>query len=221
MSKGRIIVIEGACDGIGKTTQYELLKEKLEKEGKVYTHHFPSYNSDQGKLVEKYLSGELGDKKELSNYLIHDLYAIDRAVTWLTELKQKYDEGYTILLDRYTTSSEFYQSVFIDSENGKKEFVNFVEDYEYNKLGIGKPDLVIFLTAPYDVVTKFRNERKENEGISNDIHERDAEFMRKVYDNGMFISNYLGWSIVDCSYKNSFKNKEEISNYIYNLVKNL
>ena len=29
MSKGRIIVIEGACDGIGKSTQYSLLKEKL------------------------------------------------------------------------------------------------------------------------------------------------------------------------------------------------
>ena len=221
MKKGRIIVLEGACDGIGKTTQYELLKEKLEKEEKVYTHHFPSYNTDHGKMVEKYLSGELGDKKELSNYLIHNLYAIDRAITWLTELKQKYEEGYTILLDRYTTSSEFYQSVFIEDDEEKKEFINFVEDYEYNKLGIGRPDLVIFLTAPYDVITKFRNERKNNEGIINDIHEKDTSFLKKVYENGNKISKYLGWKEVDCSSDNTFKNKEEISNYIYNLVKNM
>ena len=50
MKKGRIIVIEGACDGIGKSTQYNLLKEKLGD--KVITHHFPTYNSYQGKGVE-------------------------------------------------------------------------------------------------------------------------------------------------------------------------
>ena len=45
MSKGNLIVIEGACDGIGKSTQYNLLKERLKKEGsKVICHHFPSYD---------------------------------------------------------------------------------------------------------------------------------------------------------------------------------
>ena len=29
--KGKLIVIEGACDGIGKSTQYNLIKKKLEK----------------------------------------------------------------------------------------------------------------------------------------------------------------------------------------------
>ena len=54
MKKGKLIVIEGACDGIGKTTQYNLLKERLEKEGeKIISHHFPSYNTYQGKPVEE------------------------------------------------------------------------------------------------------------------------------------------------------------------------
>ena len=40
---GKLIVIEGACDGIGKTTQYELLKEKLITAGeKVSNHNFPT-----------------------------------------------------------------------------------------------------------------------------------------------------------------------------------
>ena len=52
MNQGKIIVIEGACDGIGKTTQYELLyKHLLADNSKVTTHHFPSYNVYQGKGV--------------------------------------------------------------------------------------------------------------------------------------------------------------------------
>lgn len=53
---GKLIVVEGACDGIGKSTQYNYLKEHLIKDGYVVdSHHFPSYNTYQGVPVEKYL----------------------------------------------------------------------------------------------------------------------------------------------------------------------
>ena len=79
---GKIIVIEGACDGIGKSTQYNLLKKELEKNGNVITHHFPSYDTSQGRGVECYLNGEFGEIKNLSPYFVNNLYAYDRAVTW-------------------------------------------------------------------------------------------------------------------------------------------
>ena len=50
MKKGKLIVIEGACDGIGKTTQFELLKERLSADNDIVSHHFPTYNTDQGSL---------------------------------------------------------------------------------------------------------------------------------------------------------------------------
>ena len=46
-------------------------------------------------------------------------------VTWEKKLKEKYEEGYTILLDRYTTSSIIYQSCLIeDLEERKKLNLN-------------------------------------------------------------------------------------------------
>ena len=61
MAKGKLIVVEGACDGIGKTTQYEMLFKHLESDGNVVSkHHFPSYNTYQGAPVERYLKGEYG-----------------------------------------------------------------------------------------------------------------------------------------------------------------
>ena len=221
MKQGKIIVIEGACDGIGKTTQYEMLYKNLSEEGKVTTHHFPTYNSYQGKAIEKYLNGEYGNIKNLSPYFVNSIYAQDRAITWYTELKKQYDGGNIILLDRYTTSSLIYQSALLESEEEKKEFIDYVMDYEYKKLGIPKPDKVIFLNAPFELVAKLRNERKNNEGIKNDIHERNTEFMRKVYDNANFVAEYLLWDIIECSKDDKMKPKEEINKEIYKKIKKI
>lgn len=222
MKKGKLIVIEGACDGIGKTTQYNLLKERLEKEGeKIISHHFPSYNTYQGKPVEEYLKGNLGSPKDLSPYFVNSLYAIDRAITWETELKKEYEEGNTILLDRYTTSSLIYQSALIEDIEEKKKFIDYVIDFEYEKLNIAKPDNVIFLTAPLDLVNSLRKKRKEEEGeaIEGDIHEKDLAFQKKVYENALFIADYLNWYVIECTLNDKMKSKEDIHEEMYKIVK--
>ncbi len=216
---GKLIVIEGACDGIGKTTQFELLKTKLNNLGyNVVSHHFPSYGEYQGSSVEHYLKGEYGSPSTLSPYFINNLYAIDRAVTWNTKLKKEYENN-IILLDRYTTSSLIYQSVFIDNIEEKKKFINFVIDFEYKKLGIKEPDLVIFLDAPYELVTFMRKNRNQNDGVKNDVYEKDTILMKKIYENAKFVSKYLNFSIVNCSKNNQMKSIDEIHNQIYKLVK--
>ena len=220
MSKGKLIVIEGACDGIGKTTQYKKLYEKLSKEGEVVRQHFPSYETKQGALPTAYLAGEYGDKNDLSQYFVHALYAIDRAVTWKTVLEKEYNAGKTILLDRYTSSSMIYQSTPF-SEDKRDEFIEFMVDYEFNKLGTGKPDMVIFLTAPFDLVTKMRNERKDNDGVKNDIYERDLDFMKRAYDNANNIAKKYGWKIIECASSGKLRTPEDISEEIYSIVKKI
>ena len=87
-------------------------------------------------------------------------------------------------------------------------------------MGIKKPDVVVFLYAPFDLVTEMRNARKQNEGLENDIHERDLTFMKKVYDNAMFLADYLGWTKIKCNEGNRMKSIEEIHNEIKSLVIN-
>lgn len=216
---GKLIVVEGACDGIGKSTQYTLLKERLIKDGNnVVSHHFPSYGEYQGVPVEKYLKGEFGNIEDLSPYFINNLYAVDRAITWYSYLKKEYQNS-IILLDRYTTSSLIYQSALIDDIEKRKEFIDYVISFEYEKLGIKEPDLVIFLEAPYDLVKKLRNERKVNDGIQNDIHEKNDEFMRKVYENALFVAEYLKFSKIKCNDGDHMRSIEDIHNDIYKLIK--
>ena len=190
----------------------------MSKNGKVFTHHFPTYNKDQAKGVEEYLSGNLGEINSLSPYFINNLYAYDRVITWVKELKEEYEKGSIILLDRYTTSSIIYQAAVIDDIEERKKFIDFVIDYEYNKLGIGEPDTVIFLHAPFDLVTELRNERKDNEGLTNDIHERNLDFMKKVYDNAMFVADYLKWDKVNCESDGRFESIDDIHNKILSII---
>lgn len=212
----KLIVIEG-IDGIGKTTQYNLLKNKLSISNKIVTHHFPSYGEDQAILITKYLNGEFGDIKSLSPYFINSLYAIDRSVTWNKLLKEKYGKE-IILLDRYTTSSLIYQSALIDDIEEKKKFIDFILDYEYNKLGLPKPDCVIFLYASFDLICKLRNERISNDGVLNDIHEKDIKYMKKVYDNALFVADYLNFNKINCSCNNEMKSIEEIHDEICKII---
>ena len=222
MKKGKLIVIEGASDGIGKTTQFELLKERLLKDGEVIVnHHFPSYNQYQGKMVEEYLKGNYGDLKDLSPYFVNCLYAVDRAVTCNLKLNEGYQNGEFILLDRYTSSSLIYQSALIEDIEEKKKFLDYIIDFEYNKLGVIKPDKTIFLYAPLEIINEMRRKRKEElgEAIEGDIHENDLEFMKKVYDSAMFVADYLKWDKINCSDGEKMKSIEEIHEDIYKTIK--
>ena len=192
---GKLIVIEGSCDSVGKSTQYKLLVDRLKEECgiDVTTHHFPSYGTYQGRAVEEYLKGNYGKISDLSPYFVNSLYAQDRAITWISGLKEEYNNGSIILLDRYTTSSLIYQSSVIDNEEEKNEFIDYVYDYEYNKLGIPVPDLVIFLYAPFEVAKALKEKRKLSRREDDDIHERDLEYLRKVSDSSTFIADKYNW----------------------------
>ena len=220
MEKGKLIVFEGASDGIGKSTQIELLRKRLESEGYIIVnHHFPTYDTYHGAPVEEYLSGNLGSIDELTPYFINSLYAVDRACAWNTKLKYLYNDGNVLLFDRYTTSSLMYQSAKIKDINEKIEFLDYVSDFEYNRLGIQEPDIVIFLTAPFDMITEMRNGRVNNDGIVNDLHERDPEYLREVYDNAMFVANHLSWNIINCNDGDRLRDREDIHEEIYRLVR--
>lgn len=224
MGTGKLIVIEGASDGIGKTTQIERLKAHLTADGaKISSHHFPTYYSYQGKGVEQYLAGEYGKPETLSPYFINNLYAYDRAITWQIKLRQLYDKGRTILLDRYTTSSLIYQSALITDLDERKAFLDYVDDFEYNKMGIGRPDLVIFLYAPLELVDQLRQARTDNDGIANDVHERDHEFLRRVYEGAMFVARHFHWTMINCATADGRKMRsiEAIHRDIYQAVRDL
>lgn len=214
---GKLIVIESCNDCIGKATQYRLLVERLRKDSNkvITTHHFPSYGTYQGRPVEEYLKGNYGKISELSQYFVNSLYAQDRAITWNTGLKQEYEKGGIIVADRYTTSSLIYQSAAIEDLEEREKFIDYIYDYEYNRLGLPVPDLVIFLYAPFDIFMKIKGRRKKN---YDDIYKKDMEFMENISNVSILLAKRFNWSFVKCVRDGELLSPNEIHEEIYKLV---
>ena len=66
--KGKFIVIDGT-DGSGKTTQANLLIDRLKKSGRnPQMADFPQYNTKSAGMVEEYLSGKYKNPEERKKY---------------------------------------------------------------------------------------------------------------------------------------------------------
>ncbi|MDD6646080.1 MAG: thymidylate kinase, partial [Oscillospiraceae bacterium] len=142
---GKIIVIEG-LDGSGKATQTDLLYKKLLEQGKnVKKLTFPCYDSESSALVRMYLGGELGSNPDSVNpYQASAFYAVDRVASFLKDWKADYENGTIFLCDRYSTSNAIYQLSKLN-ESEYEDFLNWLNDFEHNKLGIPRADYVVYL----------------------------------------------------------------------------
>ncbi len=146
---GKLIVIEGT-DGSGKSTQFKLLAERLEREGFLFRHlEFPQYSEPSSALIRMYLGGEFGKNPEDVNaYAASAFYAVDRYASYKKVWGEWFEQGGTVLCDRYTTSNAVHQASKEPEEN-RAAFLNWLEEFEYTHLGLPRPDLTVYL----DVVT--------------------------------------------------------------------
>ena len=172
-----LIVLEG-LDGSGKGTQTALLAEALVKQGHALRQvTFPDYDSPSSALVQMYLKGEFGSNPEDVNaYAASAFYAVDRFASFRRDWKTDYDRGSVILCDRYTTSNMVYQMGKVPREEWD-QYLCWMEDFEYGKLGLPRPDLVLYLDMPVEVSQKLLLQRYHGDSGKKDIHESHLEFL--------------------------------------------
>ena len=196
---GRLIVIEGV-DSSGKETQTKLLFEYLKKKGsRVQMVSFPDYESDFCLPVKRYLAGDLGENPDDVNaYAASAFYAVDRYASYKTKWGSFYHDGDTIICDRYVTSNIVHQAMKIKGD--KSEFINWLSDFEYNRLGLPVPEAVIFLDMPPKFAQMLMANRKNKitGAAEKDIHEKNSAYLDAAYENAMQVCGHLGWHRVCC-----------------------
>lgn len=131
----------------------------------------------------------------MDNYIEHGEKCLRSRVIEMCRTHSKEYEP-ALLLDRYTQSSEIYQGAdMLDDDS--LAFADWLEDYEYNKLGLPRPDVIIYLDAPVEHIIKHINERSKLMGCSKDLHEIDNDYLADVCISGRRLAVMRNWATFD------------------------
>ena len=215
---GKLIVIEGT-DGSGKSTQFRLLTNRLESEQvKFQKLVFPQYSEPSSALIRMYLGGEFGKSpSDVNAYAASAFYSVDRYASYRKVWGKWYEEGGLVVSDRYTTSNAVHQASK-EPEDKQEDFLNWLYDFEYDKLGLPRPDLVIYLDVPTDFTEKMLRHRETETHTHADIHEQDMQYLATCRRMGRAAAEHYGWTVIRCVRDGAMRSMEDIHEEIYRHV---
>lgn len=214
----KLIIIEG-LDGSGKSTQVQLLENYFKENSIDYKKiKLPDYDSPSSTLVKMYLGGEFGKSADSVNaYAAGAFYAVDRFASYKLGWGKDYENGTIILADRYATSNSIYQMEKI-SEEEWDDYLEWSDDFEYNKIGIPRPDVIIYLDMPVEISQRLMTSRYKGDEGKKDVHEVNVDFLRKCRKSALYTAEKQGWKIVKCSDGTNPLSIDEIHNEIIKIV---
>ena len=216
---GKLIVLEGT-DGSGKSTQFRLLTEHLNRDHRAFHKLvFPQYAEPSSALIRMYLGGEFGNKpSDVNAYAASAFYAVDRFASYKQDWGQWYEEGGLVLSDRYATSNAVHQASK-EPEEKQAEFLQWLYDFEYNKLGLPSPDMVLYLDVPTDYTERLLRHREQDTNTQADIHEKDMQYLATCRRTGKKAAEFYGWKQIQCVRDGAMRSIEDIHEEIYAAVK--
>ena len=218
---GKLIVIEGT-DGSGKSTQFGLLTQRVTAEGREFQRLvFPQYAEESSALIRMYLGGQFGSSPaDVNAYAASAFYAVDRYASYKKVWGQWYENGGLVLSDRYTTSNAVHQASKEAPEN-RGEFLRWLYEFEYDRLGLPKPDLIIYLDVPTDFTEKLMRRREQDTNTKADIHEQDMAYLATCRESGRAAAEFYGWSVIECVRDGAMRSIEDIHKEIFARVTKL
>lgn len=191
------IVFEG-LDGCGKTTQIELLENKLKEDGykNIKTFREPGSTDLSEKIREILLNSNTTDIQKLFLFLASRNAIVEQ------KIKPAIENNDIVLCDRYTPSTLAYQGYGKNvADSGLIHKMNNLACENIN------PDFVIFIDVPVEECIKRQQKHDKMEESVMSVYE-------KIYNGYQQLSKNNNWIIIDGT-----KQIEEISEEIFSIIK--
>jgi len=185
---GKIIMFDGP-DGIGKTTQLDLVAKELKKEGhKIYVTKTHGGTPIGEALREVSLS-------TLERNPLTDMYislAMHSALAKVVE--EKRERGIIVLIDRSPLSNVAYQAY---GSGLDKDFIIGVIDID---MQLFKPDSVIVYDAPSHVTLQRMVKRNEENNVKREYFEsKPPEYFERVTKGYRAAAAHFHAEIIDAT----------------------
>ena len=168
MRKGIFIAFEG-IDGSGKSTQIQLLAEKIKEKGlRCYQTCEPS-GGPVGSLTRQILSGRM----KADPRVIAAMFAADRLDHLLNEkdgIVKKIEDGICVITDRYYFSSYAYHSVDVP--------MDWVIKLNEESAKVLRPDLNVYIDIDVDTAMERINKNR----FHTELFEKKS-YLEKVREN--------------------------------------
>jgi dTMP kinase len=191
----------------------------LEEAGIAYRHAvFPRYKEESSALVRLYLQGAFGTKPgDVNAFAASAFYAVDRFASYRQDWGEAYQQGGLILCDRYTTSNAVHQAAKLP-EAERENFWHWLYEFEFDKLGLPRPDLVLYLDMPTDQSVHLLRSREEATQTHADIHEQDTAYLAACRGAACKAAEVLGWTKIPCTKDGALRSIEEIHGDLWQRV---
>jgi dTMP kinase len=215
------IVIEG-LDGSGKSTQLKLLREYLQKKSIPFKYlHFPRLEEGiYGKLIARFLRGEMGANEQVDPYLVALIFAGDRTEA-ASQIRGWMDQGYQVIIDRYVYSNIAFQCAKLNTSGEKEQLRDWILRFEYEHNLLPKPDINLYLNVPFEFTKKQLNKVRDGDDRAylkgeRDIHEENLDFQEKVRQVYLSLHSFVSdLELIDCiDNKGQMRSAEAISEQI-------
>ena len=99
------------------------------------------------------------------------------------------------------------------------EYLEWSEDFEYNKLSIPRPDCVIYLDMPVEISQRLMTSRYDGDENKKDVHEVNVDFLNKCRKSALYTAEKQGWKVIECSNGKEPYSVDEIHKKIIDIVK--
>jgi dTMP kinase len=167
VSTGLFISFEG-IDGVGKSTQVNLLTEFLESRGRTVVKTFEPGGTELGTEIRHLLLHRKGDVAPRAEAL---LFAADRAHHVATKVRPALERGEVVITDRYLDSSVAYQG------SGRDLDFDAIRNLSLFAVGGLLPKLTVLL----DLEASKAMSRRDATGASPDrLESEKVEFFETV-----------------------------------------
>jgi dTMP kinase len=224
MQRGVFLVLEGA-DGSGKTTQFNLLSERLQAVGyEVAVFDFPRYSEPSSHFIQNYLNGGYGPASRVSPYTASLFYALDRYEA-KAGIADALNAGKIVLSNRFVGSNMAHQGSKFTNLAERRGFFIWEDGLEFELLGIPRPDLNIFLRVPAEISYELvgKKDTRSYTSKKHDEHEGDINHLRhsvEAYEQlcTLFPKDF---KLIECTKNKKMLSVTVINNRIWETIKPL